>query len=163
MDHLFLKSAPGCPKTGWVWLRAIDLHDEEGRRLGDYEVCEFCGKEQIRFVHYLRHPLWHEVIAVGRICAGDLSGDPSADSEERKLRNLAQRRANFLKLKGWQVSSKGNPWISYQDHHIVLIRRPNRKFRLQIDGEFGKLTFPDERSAKLRAFDVVMRKIMKGR
>ena len=74
-----------------------------------------------------------------------------------------QRRANFLKLKGWQKSVKGNPWISYQDHHIVLIRQRDRKFRLQIDNVFGKMVFPDERSAKLRAFDVVMRKIHTGR
>ena len=131
--------------------------------MGGYEICRFCGKEQIRFVHYLKHQDWREVIAVGRICASELSGTSQADGEERKLRNYAQRRTNFLKLKGWQMSAKGNPWISFQDHHIVLLRRRDGKFKLQIDGEFGTMVFPDERAAKLRAFDVVMRKIHKGR
>ncbi len=99
--ELFLKSAPGCPKKGWAWLRAVDLHLEQGRKLGGYEVCQFCGKEQIRFVHSLRHKDWKDVIAAGRICASELTGTSEADSEERRLRNYALRRSNFLKLKGW--------------------------------------------------------------
>ncbi|HEY5792666.1 MAG TPA: hypothetical protein VIS74_05165 [Chthoniobacterales bacterium] len=130
---------------------------------GDYEICEFCGKEQIRFVHYLQHPDWKDTIAVGRICASDLSGDPKADSAERRLRNLAKRRANFLKLKSWKTSAKGNVWIEYQDHHIIVIKCRNGKFTLRIDGEAGKLFFPDRHTAMLRAFDVVMRKIRRER
>ena len=158
MDHP-LKSTPGCPKTGWQWLRAVDLHEDEGRKFGDYAQCEYCWQEQIRFVHYLKHTDWKHTIKVGRICANELSGDKRADSSEQSLRNHAQRRSNFPALKGWKSSAKGNLWIEYQDHHIVIMRSASGKFRLRIDGVFGKLDFPDLRSAKLRAFDVVMRKI----
>lgn len=155
-----LRSTPGCPKAGWKWLRAIDLHDDEGRQFGDYSQCEFCWKEQIRFVHYLSHPDWKSVIAVGRICANELSGDKSADDAEQRLRNRSQRRANFPKLKSWRTSAKGNHWIEYQGHHIVVIRWKT-KYRLRIDGELGKLDFEDQRSAKLRAFDVVMQRVQR--
>lgn len=158
-----LKSTPGCPKSGWQWLRAVDLHDEEGRRFGDYEICEFCGKEQIRFVHYLQHRDWKEAIAVGRICANSLAGDGRADSAEKELRNLAQRRANFLKLKSWKTSAKGNSWIEYQDHHIIVVKCRNGRFTLRINGQPGKLFFPDRRTAMLRAFDVIMQKVRRER
>ena len=158
-----LKSTPGCPKVGWQWLRAIDLHDDEGREYGDYEQCEFCDKEQIRFVHYLRHPDWKDEIAVGRICADALSGDVRADSEERRLRNRAQRKTNFLKLKSWRTSAKGNYWIEYQEHHIIVVRCSNGKFKLRIDGVAGKLFFNDKTAAMGRAFDVVMKRVEQGR
>ncbi len=154
-----LKSKPECPKTGWRWLRATDLQCDEGRTQGDYDTCEFCGKEQIRFVHVLAHHDWKDTIAVGRICANDLAGDPAIDATERKLRNLAQRRAAFTKLKGWQTSAKGNLWIEYQGHHIVVMRLPSGRCRLRIDGEFGKLTFANKERAQRRAFDVVQRKL----
>lgn len=153
----------GLVAVGWRWLRAIDLHDEEGREFGDYEQCEYCSKEQIRFVHYLSHPDWRDTIAVGRICASDLSGDPKADSEERRLRNRAQRKANFLKLKGWRTSAKGNYWIEYQDHHIIVVRCSNGKFKLRIDGVAGKLFFNDKILAMGRAFDVVIKRIEQER
>jgi len=128
-----LKSTPGCPHVGWHWLRIIDLHDEEGREFGDYEQCEFCWQEQIRFVDYLRHSDWRDALAVGRICANALCGDAKADSEERRLRNRTLRKANFLKLKGWRTSAQGNYWIEYQDHHIIVICYRGGKCRLRIE------------------------------
>jgi hypothetical protein len=72
-------------------------------------------------------------------------------------------RLNFVKLKSWKISAKGNSWIEYQGHHIIVVRRSNGKFTLRIDGEAGKLFFPDRNSAMARAFDVVMRKVDLGR
>jgi hypothetical protein len=102
-------------------------------------------------------------IAVGRICADALSGDPRADSAERRLRNLAQRKANFLKLKSWRTSAKGNYWIEYQDRHVIVVRCSNGKFTLRIDGQAGKLFFKDKQTAMGRAFDVVMKRLEQGR
>lgn len=155
-----LKYALGCPKKGWDWVGAVDLHDDEGLEFGDYETCEYCHKEQIRYVHTLSHPDWKYEIRVGRICSDELSGDPRAATTEKRLRNRSQRRANFPKLRSWRASAKGNLWIKYKDHHIVVMER-EEAFRLSIDGELGKLYFKTEREAKLRAFDVVMYKLRK--
>ena len=157
-----LKSTPGCPKTGWEWVRVVDLHDDEGKEYGDYEECEYCTKEQIRYVHYLRHPDWKNTISVGCICASLLTGNGRAEEEEQRLRKLAQRRTNFLRLKSWRTSAKGNMWIEYQDHHIIIVRLSPVKYRLRIDGQLGKLTFSDKQRAMLRAFDVVMQKVSRG-
>jgi hypothetical protein len=140
-----------------------DLHDDEGREFGDYEDCEFCWQEQIRYVHALRHLDWKNVIYVGRICANNLSGNSEVNTTERRLRNRAQRRQNFAKLKSWKVSAKGNEWIRYQGHHIVLIVWSNGKYRLRIDGELGKIEFDTARDAKLKAFDVIMHRIHRQR
>ena len=157
--HRFLKSTPGCPHSGWDWLGATDLHDDEGLEFGEYETCEFCGHEQIRFVHTLSHPDWMGEISVGRICANNLSGDPNVDVTEKRLRNRAQRRYKFPSLKSWKVSAKGNRWINYQGHHIVAIKWSSGQFRLRIDGELGTLDFPTVEEAERRAFDVVMQKV----
>jgi hypothetical protein len=156
-----LKSAPGCPKAGWEWLGAVDLRDDKGLEFGDYQTCEYCHKEQIRFVHALSHPDWVSVIHVGRVCSDDLSGDPRASSTERRLRNRAQRRSNFPNLKSWKKSSKGNTWINYQNYHIVIVEFGKNQHRIRINGELGKIDFKDLRSAKLRAFDVVMNRLVK--
>jgi hypothetical protein len=158
-----LKSRPECPKEGWTWLRAVDLYEGVVPRSVRLQRCEFCSKEKVRYVHYLCHSAWKEVIAVGIVCANVLSGNPQLDAEERRLRNLAQRKANFLKLKSWRISTKGNYWIEYQDHHIIVVRCSNGKFTLRIDGKAGKLFFLDKVSAMARASDVVMRKIERGR
>ncbi|MCB1100654.1 MAG: hypothetical protein KDN22_34145 [Verrucomicrobiae bacterium] len=155
----YLKSTPGCPHKGWEWLGATDLHDDEGLEFGEYETCEFCGHEQIRYVHALRHCDWKEEIAVGRICANNLSGDPDIDITETRLRNRAQRRNNFPRLKSWKMSTRGNEWINYLGHHVVVICWSDGSFRLRIDGELGKLTFADVVAAKRRAFDVVIRRV----
>ena len=158
-----LKSTPGCPHSGWEWLGATDLHQDEGREFGDYEDCDFCWKEQIRYVHSLRHSDWKHVISVGRICANHLSGDQNVNITEKRLRNRAQRRLSFPKLKSWKISSRGNEWMNYQGHHIVLIHWSSGKTRLRIDGELGKLDFENAAKAKLRAFDVVMRRVELGK
>lgn len=158
-----IKSLPGSPSTGWRWLRATDLQNDDDQRASssntERSICQFCGREKIRFVHHLAHEDWPGTIAVGRICANDLAGDPAIDATERRLRNLAQRRAAFTKLKGWQTSEKGNLWIEYEGHHIVVVRFPGGRCRLRIDGEFGRLTFANKDRAMRRAFDVVQRKL----
>lgn len=159
LTMLPLKSTPGCPHRGWKWLGAVDLHDDEQREYGDYEDCEFCSKEQIRFVHSLMHPDWNDVIRVGRICANNLAESPKIDTEERRLRNRAQSRLAFPNLKGWKISAKGNEWIEFRGYHIVLVRWSSTKLRLTIDGEPGTLDYASVRETKLKSFEVVMKRL----
>lgn len=50
-----LNTQPGVPHKGWTLPGVTDLQLDEGRAFGEYEDCEFCGHEQIRFVHTLTH------------------------------------------------------------------------------------------------------------
>ena len=110
-------------------------------------------------MHALRHPDWKNIVYVGRICASNLSGNPEVNTAERRLRNRAQRRQSFAKLKTWKISAKANEWIKYQGHHIVLIGWSDGKYRLRIDGELGKIHFATPKDAKMKTFDVVMHRI----
>lgn len=154
--HRLLKNTPGCPKANWTWLDCIDLKEDEGREFDEYEDCEFCGQEKIRFVHELKHSDWPSVIRVGRICAARYTSTSSAElaKHEAILKNRSQRRQNFPRLKSWKTSSKGNRHIDYLDHRILIVTRQGG-YGLKIDDRWGKLTFPSEREAMLRAFDVV--------
>lgn len=157
--HRYLKSTPGCPQANWEWLGCTDLKEDEGLDFDDYESCEFCGQENIRFVHSLQHEDWHQIIRVGRICAARYTRVSPSDlaAAEAILRNRSQRRQRFPRHNGWKTSVKGNRHIDYCDTHILVIRRSNG-YGLKIGNKWGKMTFPTEKDAMLKAFDVITNK-----
>jgi hypothetical protein len=150
-----LKSTPDVPHKGWKPTDVIDLHDDEGREFGNYEDCEFCGHEQIRFVHLLGHAEYPKTIRVGCICACLLTNDYKNPKErERKLKNRANRKAKFLSRK-WKPNRYGGETITLNGYRVTVGQPRPAAFRIWINGKEGKLTFADARSAKLRAFDAV--------
>ena len=54
------------PHKGWQYIGVEDLgeHAEAGGLI-DYEQCEMCGNERIRYVHLLEHPDYNGEIRVG--------------------------------------------------------------------------------------------------
>jgi len=91
-----LLKIPDYPQKGWEWLGVIDLHLDEGMQYGEYEDCEFCWQEQIRYVHIFRHKEWPREIRVGRICAENLTNDYQVEISEQRLRNRAKDGKNLL-------------------------------------------------------------------
>lgn len=154
--HRLLKNTPGCPKANWTWVRCTDLKEDEGREYDDYEDCEFCGHEQIRFVHEIEHPDWPQIIRVGRICAAHYTVTSPHDlaKAEAILKNRSIRRQRFPQLKAWKKSSKGNPHIEYLGAHVIVLKNGSG-FSLKIGSRFGTKIFGSEREAMLRAFDVL--------
>lgn len=157
--HRLLKSTPGCPQSNWAWIGCTDLKEDQGLEYDEYEDCEFCGQESIRFVHTLEHPDWRGSIRVGRICAAKYTRTSPRDlaAAEAILKNRSQRRQRFPSHKSWKTSSKGNRYIEYSGIHIVVMKKPGG-YRLKIGDRWGDLAFPTEKEAMLRAFDVVTRK-----
>jgi len=159
IQHQLLKSTPGCPRTNWSWLRCIDLKEDEGLDFEDYEDCEYCGQEKIRFVHALSHSDWPGVIRVGQVCAARMTAVSPAELEEAEaiLRNRSQRRQRFPRLKSWRVSAKGNQHIDYLGEHVIVMKR-SAGYALKIGRKFGELLYPTDREAMLKAFDVLVRR-----
>lgn len=63
-----------------------------------YEQCQMCGHEKIRYVHILEHKDFPEELRVGCVCASKLTNDYVKPQErERDLRNRANRRQNFMR------------------------------------------------------------------
>ncbi len=163
MPHL-LKNTPGCPKANWTWLDCIDLKEDQGLEFDEYEDCEFCGQEKIRYVHELKHTDWPHVIRVGRICAARYTTVSPAELEKHEaiLKNRSQRRQRFPMLKSWKMSTKGNHHIDYLDHHILVVKKSNG-FGIKIDNKWGTITFSSERDAMLKAYDVVVKRAAAGK
>ena len=152
-----LWNQPGFPHKGWVSEAVIDLREDEGLQFDEYEDCEACGHEHIRFVHVLRHSSYSQNIRVGCICAEKLTDDYVGPRvEERKLRNLAARRQRFFRQK-WKISRKGHFWTKLDGVHVGVIPLPNGKFRVWIGVQFGKLVYDTMKAAQTRIFDVVQK------
>jgi hypothetical protein len=150
-----LMNQQGVPHKGWHEVDVKDLHEDEGLVFGDYEDCEFCGHEQIRFVHLLGHPAYPTIIRVGCICACALTNDYKNPKErERKLRSRANRKAKFPNRK-WKTTRYGGETITLDGFRVTVGQLRSGPYRVWIDGKEGKLTYHDARSAKLRAFDAV--------
>jgi hypothetical protein len=109
---------PGFPHKGWTAENVIDLNQDEGIDFENYESCQACGRERIRFVHVLRHPEYTSPIRAGCVCAEKLTADHiNPRGKEADLRNLAKRRVKFLNH-GWKTHFDGRIWKSMKGYHV---------------------------------------------
>src|SRR3954470_6733132 len=69
MKTLGLWAVAGFPHKDWRAEEVIDLKEEGGLEFEDYESCEVCGHEHIRFVHILSHSDYPTCVRAGVICA----------------------------------------------------------------------------------------------
>lgn len=140
---------PGVPHKGWRCVGVDDLEEA-------IETCEMCGKENIRYVHYMEHGD-HGSLSVGCVCAEKMSDDyVNPRKREKVLRNRASRKSRWLSRK-WRVSRSGNTYINVEGHNIVVFvfkqgRHAGRRgFRM--GGEWSQKGYETEDEAKLAAFD----------
>ena len=130
-----------------------DLQLDEDREFGEYDECEFCGQEQIRYVHTLTHRDYAEDMRVGCICAERLTEDYiNPKRREIKLRNRAARRSNWPR-RAWKESAKGNRYLTTSDDHHVVVFTVGQGRKLVIDGQLGRRVYQSELAAQLAAFD----------
>lgn len=144
-DYSNLWEDPNVPKTGWACVGITDLG-------GPYGVCEMCGKQIIRYVHHMEHPSYRS-LGVGCVCAGKMEGDmDKASNRENEFKKLNNRLLGFLQRK-WKKSIKGNRYLKYNDHIVVLFYNYDKnKFKYSIDGVIAKEDFDTAREAKKASF-----------
>jgi hypothetical protein len=152
-------SKPGVPHKGWICINIEDRGEAD-------DVCEMCEAQAIRYVHYMQHQDYPEVLGAGCICAGKMADDDDgARRREADLRNAAQRRQRWLSRK-WKESAKGNAYLNTDGFNIVIYPRWDPRtgrvwtFRIT-DRETersipSKRIFPKEDRAKLAAFDALI-------
>ena len=148
---------PGVPHKGWTEVGCIDIREDafDDEDI-EYEICEMCNNERIRYVHILRHPQFDGEIRVGCICACKMTGDSdTAPEQERKIRNRSARRRNFLKQE-WEKNYKGNYVLRYKGRHITAISR-NGAYGFVCDGnwvwKYRGRRIMDLDTLKMAAFD----------
>lgn len=107
------------PHKGWKCIGIEDLGedlmpDEEV----EYEQCEMCGNEKIRYVHLLEHPNHRGEIRVGCVCASKMMNDYVKPQElEKELKNRVNRKKNFMKQEWRYKSDTGNYTLRYNYYY----------------------------------------------
>ena len=152
---------PGVPNTGWVCESITDLGQPA-------EMCEMCQKEEIRYVHTMRHPEYGLRIDAGCVCAAKMARPTEnapitdeAQSRERVMKNIARRRVGWLTHSGWKVSRKGNDFIKTKEGYLVTIFRNARGWGASVRHEPSALdrasqrTYGSSDEAKMAAFEVI--------
>ncbi len=153
-----LWSEPGVPHKDWSCIDVIDLRaNGEPASETDYANCQMCGQEKLRYVHIMEHSDYHRTLEVGCVCAEKMTEDYlTPKKRESHLRNRASRRSRWLKLRGWKISKKGNPYINIGDFNLVIYSSGNLwRYQLKVNGDSrqGTKTYPTQEEAKLALFD----------
>lgn len=104
------------PHSGWTCIDVTDLG-------GPFGVCQMCGYQVIRYVHTMKHPDFPAVLGCGCICAGKMEGNIDAAKKREQEFKSKQAIMNRLKEKEFKRSSKGNYFLKYKKHLIVLYYR----------------------------------------
>lgn len=70
--------------------------------------CDRCGKQNLRYVHIVKHPDIDATARLGCCCAARMCLDYDAATEEREFKNRAARKLRFADLSKWR-ESRNNP------------------------------------------------------
>lgn len=145
-------SEPGVPHKGWTSVNVEDLGSPD-------DICQMCEVQEIRYVHYMSHPHYGEILGVGCICAEHMEEDYEMPKRrERRLQNSAKKKQRWLSRK-WRTSAKGNSYINVDGFNIVVFKRTNKiwggKITDKRTGHFiiSQRTYTTEKQAKLATFD----------
>jgi len=147
-DRINLWNDPNVPKKGWICVDVIDL----GQPFGE---CGMCGKEDIRYVHIMRHEN-HQSIGAGCVCAGNMEGNiDAAKDRENSLKNKINRFKTFS-ITDLKTSAKGNLYTKYKDTVITFMKnkKENGGWNFVESGEFSSY-FKTLDEAKRAAFEKV--------
>ncbi|MBO5376982.1 MAG: hypothetical protein J6A41_01185 [Ruminiclostridium sp.] len=150
----------GIPHKGWKYVDVIDLG--EGLLPGEqieYESCEMCGQERIRYVHILSHPDVEDAIHVGCDCAAQMLNDYVNPTErERNLRNKLKRRENFMRREWTRKDNTGNYTLRYKGENITIVKSKYGSwgvvFREEWCWKYRGEKIHDINTAKLVAFEL---------
>src|SRR5690349_17042958 len=119
-----------------------------------------CESTTIRYVHYMHHDDYPEVLATGCICAGHMEGDvAAARSRETSMQSRASKRKRWLSRK-WRTSARGNPWIRSDGYRVVVYRKAGG-WGATVTSELNDTTIHSRRfyanmpEVQLAAFDVI--------
>jgi hypothetical protein len=148
-------SQRGVPHKGWT---CIDIED-----LGKPELeCEMCESTSIRYVHYMQHADYPQVLGAGCVCAGHMESDvTAARSREASMQSRVTKRKRWTTRK-WRISAKGNPWITADGYRVTVYQRGGR-WAATVSTEDNSVVNHSRRNyssmnhAKLAAFDEITR------
>ena len=151
-------SEKGVPHKGW---HCIDIED-----LGEPEQkCEMCESQDIRYIHYMEHAQYPEVLKVGCVCAGHMEEDLSgAKRRDDFMKSRSTKRKTWLSRK-WKTSQKGNDFIKVDGYIITIFLRNGSWYALikSEDGlyeKFSRRSYKTKEEIKIASFDFMTKLLM---
>lgn len=149
-------SATDVPHKGWTCIDVEDLGAPDA-------ICQMCEVKDIRYVHHMQHPKYSGTLGVGCICAENMEQDyVNPRLREHRLKNLAQRRKNWLTRK-WKVSRHGNPYLNTDGFNITIFPHRDGSWGGKIqdrrtgESKSSKKRYKTEKQVKLATFDAMVK------
>ena len=133
------------PKFGWEHIGWDDLGGLDG-------TCECCGTS-IRYVFIVTHENWTPM-EVGTVCCDNLTSTQVASDVMDSHRRYSTRRKTFISSTRWRKTDKDCEAIRRKRLNIDLIRQ-GAVYKICLDGEIGKKSFPSILEAKIAIFELV--------
>tara|TARA_R110002074_G_scaffold246040_3_gene418011 strand:- start:883 stop:1419 length:537 start_codon:yes stop_codon:yes gene_type:complete len=107
-------SETGVPHLGWICVGEDDLGEPS-------QLCEMCESTEIRYVHFMQHSEYPEVLGVGCVCAENMENDYiNPRIRETRLRSKARRRRTWSS-RIWKPSKAGNTYLNTEGFNLTLI------------------------------------------
>lgn len=150
-------SSAGVPHRGWRCTGIDDLGEPS-------QVCAMCECVEIRYVHFMEHPDYHEPLGVGCVCAEHMENDyVGPRARETRLRNETRRRSKWISRK-WRTSREGISYLNVDGFNIQVfladVSKPGWMITIMrrdtLDRMCGRKRFPTSEKAKLAAFDALI-------
>jgi hypothetical protein len=111
----YIWNKDGVPHKGWNCRNVTDTGQATSK-------CEMCGNGTVRYVHYLEHDEFPDVIKVGSECSKKLAENYSIASwVEKRIKSHPSERAKWSS-KAWKISRSGNPYLKYEDYLITIFK-----------------------------------------
>ena len=124
----------GIPHKGWI----ADGVEDDGT--ADF-ICEFCGKEQIRYIHHLFNNEIKKGMSVGCVCAEGLTKDYINPRKRQKLLEARHNKIyNFFK-KYSKTNAKNNICVNYKEYNLTIFTNKLKGgFTTVIDNDYNNFT-----------------------
>jgi hypothetical protein len=129
---------PGFPRRDWVLIDEEDLGQPD-------EICQACGRQEIRYVSVIEHPDWPAPLRVGCVCVIGLTGE-TRDAYAARINRLKARtrrqQAEYNKLlTGWVRNRKGNETLRHGGRLLTIFRTQAGRYTCSIRSRTGDLAF----------------------
>ena len=151
----------GVPHKGWKCIDYYDIRDTSDSLV----ICEMCERQEIRYIHVMRHDNYPDDLEVGCVCAehmeqGYSTPNSAARSREGKLGRRGSRRRNWLNLNAWNTRPNGNMTISKKNLRATVYFKFGKwswVFNQGDNSHFASSKFNECDQARLDLFDAMDR------
>jgi hypothetical protein len=140
----------GVPHKGWQNMGFEDL-------LEPTHKCDMCGREEIRYVHTMRHKEVDRNFMVGQVCAEHMTNDYTTAKEQltyMKNRSVwANSRWNRKYIHDHEYEEKSTN--AYNSRYMAFVFLHDSHYHIGLDDHVFSTTFDTKHEAKKFLYDLI--------